>query len=437
MSRIASLNMCMSVITRLRSAHNTPLNTPPQIVALSILAYKNGVPRKYWRLMSACKVLMSYTWTEKFVQELSAMELHTPYETATTLALSCFDNCGYYRRVGFERVTASSDYLDTVNWYTIPIPSRFELPQDLISRWKEGPRPNISLLFSPDASDHSVLLDFCSFMTHQRLISGESLLSYPIADNIAPTYFVIRFPIIDLSTASYDDIRLMLWLIHDEVMRENPTTKFVIIVGDEQTYDRMVKLMSQAPNEFSWLIPFPGEFHFTAHCLHASYRLWWCPILHRCRDFLDYDRVTPEWTMTKFNYQDDFMHVVVSGIVKWFTEIFGEFCFQNPTALTQVVSNNFTTALLWQFLYEDGLPYISLRTLLRMDPTRERRAMIDAFFVYYCMRMRSTNKVLYSMLCVHFTFFRHYLRDEIWRVLEEMYNASITGVGGRRQRAGR
>ena len=36
------------------------------------------------------------------------------------------------------------------------------------------------------------------------------------------------------------------------------------------------------------------------------------------------------------------------------------------------------------------------------------------------------------MLCVHYTFFRNYLSDDMWRIMEGLFNASVSGIGNRK-----
>ena len=52
-----------------------------------------------------------------------------------------------------------------------------------------------------------------------------------------------------------------------------------IVVGDQQTFDRMVKLRRNMPLMYRHIIPFNGEMHFAAHFLHAGWRLHHDPLL--------------------------------------------------------------------------------------------------------------------------------------------------------------
>ena len=51
-------------------------------------------------------------------------------------------------------------------------------------------------------------------------------------------------------------------------------------VGDQQTYSRMVWLKIYHPSRYAWLLPLPGEFHFTVHVLMALHQLWDVALVH-------------------------------------------------------------------------------------------------------------------------------------------------------------
>ena len=78
----------------------------------------------------------------------------------------------------------------------------------------------------------------------------------------------IGIPIIEMDTASYVDNAVMVWFIEGEVRRKFPNCEYIIIIGDEQTYDRMIKMKSARAVMFKWLIPMPGEFHVIGHICH-------------------------------------------------------------------------------------------------------------------------------------------------------------------------
>ena len=70
----------------------------------------------------------------------------------------------------------------------------------------------------------------------------------------------------ETNTASYDDNAKMLTHTLQGVRKQNPSVDFIFVIGDQQTYDRMVCLLSDCSDgRYDWLIPMPGEFHLLTH----------------------------------------------------------------------------------------------------------------------------------------------------------------------------
>ncbi len=75
-------------------------------------------------------------------------------------------------------------------------------------------------------------------------------------------------------TAAYDDNEQALTQIMN-IMVHALKFKCVFVVGDQQSFIRMVSLIRGNPKLYKWLIPLPGEFHFEVHALMAVHRLCW------------------------------------------------------------------------------------------------------------------------------------------------------------------
>ena len=314
----------------------------------------------------------------------------------------------------------------------LPLPITIA-PEDLPDDFWLLIRPNIEQDFSSDVDAHSELLEFCWETMTMLNYDGIKLDSYPPdpQHDGNGTFFIVEHPIIDVNTASYNDNKLMLFVIRDEVMTAYPGMEFILVAGDEQTYDRMVKIKSMEPWSYEWLIPFPGEFHVCGHMLHSTYRLWWTSILQPCSTLLRIEKITMDWRMGEFNRHEEFLLVVTTGLVKWLESIFGADILVDREAMYLMCDDNDFTTRVLEFLYQDALPYFTLRRLLRHAPAPEHREHIDRFFCYLCPRMRSVNKFLYAMLCVHHRFIAQYMDPAYWSVLCRIYTVSLKGRPGR------
>ena len=94
-----------------------------------------------------------------------------------------------------------------------------------------------------------------------------------------PTSFSVWEPEVYTGTESYADNRDVLDTIDRRVEAELPRALCTIIVGDQQTFDRMMKLKRSQYEDYKHVIPFNGEMHMCAHFCHAGWRLWWPSML--------------------------------------------------------------------------------------------------------------------------------------------------------------
>ena len=144
----------------------------------------------------------------------------------------------------------------------------------------------------------------------------------------------------------------MLEQILDDMRARYPNLTFIFVAGDEQTYDRMIKLKSDDLNGYKWLIPLPGDFHVAGHILMGIYRLYWTSVLSFFLTPLQRDKVTKDFLMSKFNRHEEYFLHVVLGVMKWFRHCFGASCLEYPADLKDQCKDNYTSTVLWHFLFE-------------------------------------------------------------------------------------
>ena len=128
---------------------------------------------------------------------------------------------------------------------------------------------------------------------HYLEIGGDSILARPNFQHPGRTSIVYHEPVFDASTASSQyDMSLSLQRIKQKQVVEKRLT-FVMVVGDQQTYKRMVDLKREQPSEYHWLVPMPGEFHFRVHTDFAITDLLWASLLSNLVSRLRFEKQLP------------------------------------------------------------------------------------------------------------------------------------------------
>ena len=109
----------LSQLQRLRSQNNAPFLT----VLKSMVAFRQGLNKDYWRAESAQKQLMSYSWTLnfQFVIEMTNRPRELPFKLAKTVSFTVYDNCDYHRRKAYDRTDDKAEYVKTVNLVGVPV----------------------------------------------------------------------------------------------------------------------------------------------------------------------------------------------------------------------------------------------------------------------------------------------------------------------------
>ena len=248
------------------------------------------------------------------------------------------------------------------------------------------------------------------------------------------TPFRIWSPLCYVSTCSYQDNAAVLDQIDATIRAQCAGHLATIVVGDQQTFDRMVKLRRSDAQLYGKIVPFNGEMHFMIHFLHAGWRLyydkllcWWVATMQMS------GALKEDWTVKNWGYYDDFMMIFVTGVVRWLNGLETGVDVMQFDCVLEAAEPNADFTMLLHFMYDVGLPYIGLRQLMRQTSTPQMRAQT---LLYYnmCMHMcrtKKANKYQYSMLCVHAAFFHRNAVPSLRNIWGHMSTVSLRGIPGR------
>ena len=89
---------------------------------------------------------------------------------------------------------------------------------------------------------------------------------------------VYQEPVLNVNTASYQDIDTSTQFISD---RKLAGSEMILIVGDQQLHIRLLWQKIYNPDRWNWMLPLPGEWHFSVHVLMALHKLWFRPLVEK------------------------------------------------------------------------------------------------------------------------------------------------------------
>ena len=249
-----------------------------------------------------------------------------------------------------------------------------------------------------------------------------------------PTSFLVWEPEVYTGTESYADNRDVLDTIERRVEAELPRALCTIIVGDQQTFDRMMKLKRSQYEDYKHVIPFNGEMHMCAHFCHAGWRLWWPSMLEPFLELYNPNQkvLKEDWTVKHWSHYDDFMFYFTTGSLRWLSHHVLHNLL-DVDSLLEYTSSNRTTQIFLHFLLDVCIPYVELRQIIRQTSSAENR---DRLQLYYAMLMHlcrtdRANKFLYAMLCVHSVWLHNNVIPSVRAIWDAMSTVSWSGYPGR------
>lgn len=222
----------------------------------------------------------------------------------------------------------------------------------------------------------------------------------------------------------------MLWHLWHDTRRRNPFMTHMFVVGDAQTFIRMIHMKQRDAFGYQWLIPFPGEFHFACHMIHAEYRLFWEALLRPIAAQLGKKKIKGEHTVAEFNRHEIFYLTVVQAAWEFMEGQFPEIN-TRPWDVVEECKEDVSLRTLCDFLLFGAAPYLTFRRLIRMPPSKERRVLLNKIIKLYAWRHRASHKTNYGPLCFHAMYVFESLSDELQDVWIQVYCVSIKGHAGR------
>jgi hypothetical protein len=123
----------------------------------------------------------------------------------------------------------------------------------------------------------------------------------------------------------------------------------MLVVGDQQTYMRMVALKRAQPEEYSWLVPMPGEFHFRVHVDFALNELCWESLHRNLVAHLGFEKTIQEkeGDVERADHHDVFSQLVTKAAVAFFEELAPAHLLSNYPMMLAAISKNKGASLLF------------------------------------------------------------------------------------------
>jgi hypothetical protein len=406
------------------------------IACLSVIALKTGMSADNWSVMGLLSAQFSYDWAVDFAIKVSEVIACETEAHSHSIRLAVFDNCSYMTKTRYESEDSEAGLFNTVNWMRIPLAKAKHGAQLVRGQWHNGCRTfMVRRLFDPrNPRVKRFLTDtWVTFMATAMRGRGAGhafdILARPGGAPPAQTFAIYMDPVLDVGTAKYADVDQVLHRIFAfYFLTCVAPAAVVLLVGDQQSYSRMIWQKKKHPVENSWYVPLPGEFHLTANALMAIHRLWGVLLTQWARDHLGWSKtVKDDWdSVEQWVHYDRFYLLLIAALTEYLLEVVPGHILLQPSQLIAAVANNTMASLVVRFLFEYGYPYLALRNAVRANDAE----VIDLMWIISFPWFRATNKYMYAHLCIYVTAIRHGMVDALQQVHNDERTFSLAGNVG-------
>ena len=258
---------------------------------------------------------------------------------------------------------------------------------------------------------------------NKRVEVGTALYEYPTN---APAAFKsqihILSPMIDIDTKTHDDIATFLTKVYVRMREAN--VPVCVVYGDEQLIALMWKLICEDPDNYLWLFPFPGDFHFLIHITHALYRLF-PEILIDLATVVKNDKIKIDFLSKDWYLQEDHMFIVIEAITMWLQSIKNFPKNKTVASILQDVKNNLTVYNLLYFYFHYGNFYFNLRQAIRCGQSK----IVNDAWTYSWPLFHVTNKYHYAKLSVISSYCTNFAHLAIQEAINDRF-CNMKGIAG-------
>lgn len=248
------------------------------------------------------------------------------------------------------------------------------------------------------------------------------LFHYPTgAPPVSKTLFNIEKPLLHVDTNSYKDVEAFLLTIFCKMEQQH---RLAIIFGDEQLVSLIWSCITEDPDEYMWVLPFPGEFHLTLHICHGIFRLF-ANLVNIVANLTSRQNITIDFQSCYWNRQEDFLLLMIEGTLKWLLQLRD---FPKQATVGEIMTAaraNPSFHYLAYFLFQYGIFYWNLR-----QEIRKGNVETVTYAWKYCWPLfHATNKNHYTKLCMIATYIKEFSHDAIKEVLDNRL-CNLKGISG-------
>jgi hypothetical protein len=241
--------------------------------------------------------------------------------------------------------------------------------------------------------------------------------------NVPKSDITFLKPLFDLQTLSNHDVEVAVQDFHDTYIA--PTNRqFAVVSGDFQVWDKLFMLHVRNPVKYQWLIPVPGEWHWTWHIIIAIFKVFYTTILFPFATLLGFKKLDPK--AANFHYAEDFLQILTIAVHAWIVRCLAA----NPRLtslqwLSSIKRNTVAYELAYACIYY-FIPYWATRSALKWNKYED----IQNWWRYWVHLFLATRKSKYCLMSIRFLMILWSLHPDVKDLFNKFRVLSFSGDEG-------
>ena len=194
---------------------------------------------------------------------------------------------------------------------------------------------------------------------------------------------------------------------------KNSDLECALFNGDWQTFTRMFDLIMKDPEQYSYIIPHPGEWHWNWHILKAIYKIWCEYLLRPLSQVLKFKNLDAK--CANFHYGEDFLEIVTIALADFVCELRELHPGMTYLAIMHHYKpNSHMYELLYMYLWHI-CPYWHTRAALKSNmPT-----VINQYWRYWLHAFIACCKSNHAIMTMRFLWLLRFLNPDLVKVINE------------------
>jgi hypothetical protein len=379
-----------------------------------------------WCLLQRLRVVVHKDTIKKY------MNANVKFITSLVSVLAfVLDNCDYRIHVTHVRTENRTEVLNTINQFVMELPC---LPIAVAARdiWMRFSDADFSKWIAATATESETFssASWNLFLERPHTIPLRFMYRDTQSTTAKSAVFILP-PLFNLQTLTYEDIEIVVQQFYDKYMGGSSRT-FAFVSGDQQVWIKLWYLRMRQPVKYIWMIPVPGEWHWTWHILQGIFGHYTDSILLPFAKLLGFSVVDKKAKV--FHYAEDLLEMVTIGVSKWVEGSMQRFQALDPEAdsfnvidwMHHIKNKNRNVYELVYACYYYFVPYWRTRSTIKWNKHEDMK-QLWRWWIHLFIATRKTNYVAMSL---RYLWIMEAMHPEIKALYNQFRVMSFSGEDG-------